>query len=216
MRATYFVKLALASSVATLGLAQIATAEDSVRINAGKSAEIDMFGICKIVKNDGKTPINVPVHSRSEWSSGTGAFLNNIADMDSIYVSECVSGGVIGAFAYQKWSDEGGIPGHRFPVINKTFHEEAGYKAPTYSGYPEDHCVLKSGVKPQFHDGGKWPFPTLGQPTVEQARAASQPVLADYKPPETGWCNISFFREASDPNATDTVWYKVNAIIYAN
>ncbi|MBW3243505.1 hypothetical protein KUV57_12600 [Epibacterium sp. DP7N7-1] len=216
MRKASLAGLALFSCVASLGSSLTATTQDSMKINAGETIEIDRFNICKTVQNDGGNPINVPLRSAREWGVGTGSFLKNISTMDDVIVTECSPQGNLGAFAYQKWSDEGGIPGHRFPIVNTTFHVEPGYTPPRYSGFPADHCILKNGQKPNHHLAGSWPFPSLRQPTLAQARTAAEAAISAYKPPETGWCNISFFREARDGNATDTVWYRVNAIIYAD
>lgn len=204
----------LAFSVAILGSTQAAIAEDSIKISAGDQAVIDKFGTCKTVNNGGANPINIPLRGPAEWSSGSGSFLSNIASMDKVQVSDCVVAGTLGALSYQKWSDEGGIPGHRYPVKNTVFYTKPGYSAPHSHGYPNHHCVLKNGTQPHFH-GGAWPFPSTHQPSSAEALAAAEPLISEYKAPDD-WCQISFFREGYDPFATDTIWYKVNAIIFSN
>jgi len=65
--------------------------EEANRIQVGKSKtmEVDAFGVCRKVTNDGPSPIMVPIGSALEWSSGSGSFLKNLSTMDGVTVEVC-------------------------------------------------------------------------------------------------------------------------------
>ena len=65
--------------------AQDTTAEVAV----GGKEKIDRYGICRMVSNDGRDPVMVPLGSAAEWGSGQNSFLNNLAGMPGVKVSAC-------------------------------------------------------------------------------------------------------------------------------
>lgn len=59
------------------------------KVAKGASQTIDRFGVCKVIKNGGANPIMVPAGSREQWSTGSGSFLRNSANMPGIIVTGC-------------------------------------------------------------------------------------------------------------------------------
>ncbi len=61
------------------------------QIAVGASQKVDRFGVCRVISNDGETPIMVPTGSIQQWSSGGNSFLENFSAMQGISVSGCTS-----------------------------------------------------------------------------------------------------------------------------
>ena len=81
--------LAALASLALLLSSAPASAVDMYEVEAGKTVRISEHRECRMVKNAGNNPIMVPTRAATEWSSGAGAFLNNIADMPGVSASAC-------------------------------------------------------------------------------------------------------------------------------
>ena len=120
-------------------------------IAPNKSMEIDAHNTCRKVENNGSATILVPTKSASEWSSGSGAFLNNVGDMAGVKVSACAPSDpyYLGCYVqnnksaadachadatavWNKARADGLDPGmiHQGIVGNPTLHSMAGHYSP--------------------------------------------------------------------------------------
>lgn len=62
-------------------------------VPGGGTETVSRWDVCRMLSNSGDRMVLVPTLSSQEWSTGSGAFLNNIGDMDGIGVEACPNPG---------------------------------------------------------------------------------------------------------------------------
>lgn len=83
-------KKAFLSTVMLILMAAQGSAQ-AVRVEASSQSKIDAHGVCRNVINNAGTPTMVATQTPQEWSTGTDAFLNNIADIPNVRATRCLT-----------------------------------------------------------------------------------------------------------------------------
>ncbi|GHG88176.1 hypothetical protein [Pseudodonghicola xiamenensis] len=83
----------ITAAMVSMTAAQTAFAQEAAQLGAkvdpGTSVTLDKHGVCRVITNNGETPIMVPANLPREWYLGSNSFLKNLSRMDQVSVSSC-------------------------------------------------------------------------------------------------------------------------------
>tara|TARA_R110000850_G_scaffold207614_1_gene333791 strand:+ start:203 stop:859 length:657 start_codon:yes stop_codon:yes gene_type:complete len=208
-------RLLLAICVAIAG-ATPTFAQDNVTIQSGSSVEIDRHNDCRVIRNSGNSPINVPLRHAGEWSQGTGSFLNNIGDMDRVGVQDCVRS-VLRGIILVAFSDMGGPPGQIVPYWRSEVVNTTGASLPLIFFSNRDNlCARVDGANP--FSSIPWPFGYQPATTIPHATAEAtmRARMNEFVPPTSGYCVYTTFRTVMGRYGQISDVDQLTAYIYAN